>query len=117
MNSILSQIGDLADAGEKMIERLRRKAFLPDSRKSLNIRFGIAEAAQLLGCSTNRIRMAEDDGRLPPPPANGNGRRLGYTMEELLKMREVLDASPIRDPLDQAQVGMHARDGRREHGG
>jgi chromosome partitioning protein len=50
-----------------MIERLRRKAFLPESRKGLNVRFGIAEAAQLLGCSTNRIRMAEDDGRLPPP--------------------------------------------------
>ena len=104
MNSILSQIGDLADAGERMIERLRRKAFLPDSRKSLNIRFGIAEAALLLGCSTNRIRMAEDDGRLPPPPASGNGRRLGYSMEELLKMREVLDASPIRGPLDAAQI-------------
>ena len=64
-NSIVSQIGDLASAGEKMIERLRRKAFLPDSRKGLNVRVGIADAAQLLGCSTNRIRMAEDDGRLP----------------------------------------------------
>ena len=32
-NAIVSQIGDLASAGEKMIERLRRKAFLPESRK------------------------------------------------------------------------------------
>jgi len=103
MNSVLTQIGDLADAGEKMIERLRRKAFLPDSRKGLNIRFGIAEAAQLLGCSTNRIRMAEDDGRLPPAPVE-KGRRLGYTMEQLLNMREVLDASPRRAPLDIAQI-------------
>ena len=74
---MLSHIGDLADAGERMIERLRRKAFLPESRKGLNVRFGIAEAAQLLGCSTNRIRMAEDDGRLPPAPASQTGRRLG----------------------------------------
>ena len=43
-NAIASQIGDLASAGEKMIERLRRKAFLPESRKGLNVRFGIAEA-------------------------------------------------------------------------
>src|SRR3990167_7953512 len=99
-NSIVSQIGDLASAGEKMIERLRRKAFLPDSRKGLNVRVGIAEAAQLLGCSTNRIRMAEDDGRLPPPPSGENGRRLGYSMEELMHMREVLGASPARAPLD-----------------
>ena len=100
MSAIVSQIGDLAEAGERMIERLRRKAFLPESRKGLNVRFGIAEAAQLLGCSTNRIRMAEDDGRLPPAPASESGRRLGYTVEEMLRMREVLGASPARAPFD-----------------
>jgi chromosome partitioning protein len=97
---VLTQIGDLAAAGERMIERLRRKAFLPESRKGLNVRFGIAEAAQLLGCSTNRIRMAEEDGRLPPAPASETGRRLGYTVEQMLNMREVLGASPARAPLD-----------------
>ena len=101
---MLTQIGDLAGAGERMIERLRRKAFLPESRKGLNVRFGIAEAAQLLGCSTNRIRMAEDDGRLPPAPASESGRRLGYTVEEMLRMRKVLGASPARAPLDVAAI-------------
>src|ERR1700755_639489 len=98
--SEVQQIGRLAAAGEKMIERLRQKAFLPERRKSLGIRFGIAEAAALLGCSTNRIRMAEDDGRLPPPPAGETGRRLGYSIEDMLHMREVLGASPARAPLD-----------------
>ncbi|MBB4860597.1 chromosome partitioning protein [Novosphingobium chloroacetimidivorans] len=87
-----------------MIERLRRKAFLPESRKGLNVRFGIAEAAQLLGCSTNRIRMAEEDGRLPPPPPSENGRRPGYTVEQMLSMREVLGASPARAPMDVPAV-------------
>ncbi|WP_374293501.1 AAA family ATPase [Sphingomonas sp.] len=100
MQSVVNQIGDLADAGERMIERLRRKAFLPESRKGLNVRFGIAEAAHLLGCSTNRIRMAEEDGRLPPAPASENGRRIGYSVQEMLHMRDVLGASPIRAPLD-----------------
>lgn len=104
MSSVVSQIGDLADAGERMIERLRRKAFLPESRKGLNIRFGIAEAAQLLGCSTNRIRMAEEDGRLPSAPASETGRRLGYSVDELLNMRDVLGASPARAPLDTAAI-------------
>jgi chromosome partitioning protein len=98
--SDMARISDLADAGERMIERLRRKAFLPENRKGLNIRFGIAEAAQLLGCSTNRIRMAEEDGRLPAPPASDTGRRLGYTVDHLLHMREVLDASPRRGAQD-----------------
>lgn len=100
MHSEVQRLAEMSDAGEKMIERLRKRAFLPESRKGLNVRFGIAEAAQLLGCSTNRIRMAEDDGRLPPPPAGENGRRLGYSVEELLNMREVLGASPARAPLD-----------------
>ena len=98
--AVVNQIGNLADAGERMVERLRRNAFLPESRKGLNVRYGIAEVAQLLGCSTNRIRMAEDDGRLPAAPASESGRRLGYSIEEVLNMRDVLGVSPARAPLD-----------------
>lgn len=94
------QIGLLAEAGERMVDRLRRKAFLPESRKALNVRLGIAEVAKLLGCSTNRIRMAEDDGRLPAPPAAQNGRRMGYDIPAILNMRDVLDASPARQDED-----------------
>lgn len=100
MHSEIDRLMELAEAGERMIERLRKKAFLPESRKGLNLRFGIADAAQLLGCSTNRIRIAEEDGRLPSPPPTENGRRPGYTMEDLLNMRQVLGASPARAPLD-----------------
>lgn len=104
MDAVINQIGDLAGSGERMIERLRQKAFLPDSRKGLNVRIGIAEAAQLLNCSTNRIRMAEDDGRLPPPPPSENGRRPGYSIEQLLNMRDVLGASPRRAEDDAPAI-------------
>lgn len=100
MDAMINQIGDLATSGERMIERLRQKAFLPDSRKGLNVRIGIAETAHLLGCSTNRIRMAEEDGRLPPPPPSENGRRPGYSIEQILNMRDVLGASPRRSAED-----------------
>ncbi|MEE4349568.1 MAG: AAA family ATPase [Pacificimonas sp.] len=100
MNAEPGSIGDLASAGERMVERLRRKAFLPEARKGLAVRYGIAEAAKLLGCSTNRIRMAEEDGRLPPAPTTDNGRRIGYSMAELLTMRDVLGASPRRGAAD-----------------
>jgi chromosome partitioning protein len=103
-HSEVARIADLADAGEQMVERLRRKAFLPESRKGLAVRFGIAEAAQLLGCSTNRIRMAEEDGRLPPPPSSGSGRRVGYSIEEMLNMRDVLGASPSRTADDKPAI-------------
>lgn len=107
MNSAVSEadrIGQLALAGEQMVERLRRTAFLPNETKGLNVRIGIAEAAELLGCSTNRIRMAEQDGRLPPPPGSDSGRRVGYDIPSLLNMREVLGASPRRGPDDQPAI-------------
>ena len=81
------RIGQLAEAGEQMVERLRRTAFLPGAQKGLKVRVGIAEAAELLGCSTNRIRMAEQDGRLPTPPETETGRRIGYDVPALLNMR------------------------------
>ena len=104
MNSEVERIAELAESGERMIERLRKKAFLPEARKGLLVRYGIAEAAALLGCSTNRIRMAEEDGRLPPPPPTENHRRPGYSIEDMLNMRAVLGASPARAPLDPPAI-------------
>ncbi len=98
------RIGQLAEAGEQMVERLRKTAFLPGKHKELHVRLGIAEAATLLGCSTNRIRMAEQDGRLPPPPETESGRRSGYDIPSLLNMRKVLGASPRRGPDDQPAI-------------
>jgi chromosome partitioning protein len=42
MNSEVSRISELANAGERMIGRLRKKAFLPESRKRLALRYSIA---------------------------------------------------------------------------
>jgi len=98
------RIGQMAAAGEQMIERLRKTAFSPLQSKGLSVRLGIAEAAALLGCSTNRIRMAEQDGRLPSPPETENGRRQGYDIPSLLNMRNVLGASPRRAPEDPAAI-------------
>jgi chromosome partitioning protein len=53
MDSEVFRIAELADAGDRMIKRLRTKAFLPESRKGLTVRYGIAEAAAfLVGIST-----------------------------------------------------------------
>ena len=97
-------VGQLADAGERMIERLRRKAFLPERRKGLNIRFGIAEAAIMLGCSTNRIRQAEEDGRLPSPSFDESGRRQGYDVAAMLRLRDALGVSPRRADTDEPAI-------------
>lgn len=55
-------------------------AFLLKARKRLNARYGIAEAAALLGCSNNRICMAEKDWRLPPPHPRKTYDSPGYSI-------------------------------------
>lgn len=97
-------VGQLADAGERMIERLRKKSFLPERRKGLHLRFGIAEMAAMLGCSTNRIRQAEEDGRLPSPSFDESGRRLGYDVADMLRMRDRLGVSPRRAESDEPAI-------------
>lgn len=89
-----------AEAGTRMVERMRQQSALPDQQKTLNVRIGIAEVADLLGCSPNRIRMAEEDGRLPPADVK-DGRRLGYTVSQVLAMRTALGISPRRDEADE----------------
>jgi chromosome partitioning protein len=106
LNDVAGQPGleAVARHGLKMLERLRKTASAPNSQKSLKITFSISEAAKLLGCSLNRIRAAEEDGRLPKPAADSNHRRLGYSVGELLNMRQVLGASPARPPSDPAAI-------------
>ena len=103
-NKDATQITQLAKSGELMVERLRQAAANPESRKTLNVRFGIIEAAHLIGCSPNRIRAAEEDGRLEPQPDGINGRRSGYSIEDILRMREVLDVSPQRKESQEAAI-------------
>ena len=58
----------------------------------------------MLSCSTNRIRMAEEAGRLPPALPTENGRRSGYSINTLLNMRQVLGASSARRELDPPAI-------------
>ncbi len=65
-------------------------------------RFSITRSAELVGRSAAAIREAEKDGRLPAIERTSTGRRIGYTLAEINKMREVFGTRPWRtigDPL------------------
>lgn len=65
-------------------------------------RFSITRAATLVGRSAAAIREAEKDGRLPAIERTSTNRRIGYTLFEINKMREVFGTRPWRvagDPL------------------
>ena len=107
MNTQLSevqQIGRLADAGEKMIERLRRSPSCRERRKSLNVRFGIAEVPSFWAVPPIGSVLRREERPPAPCPGDESGRRLGYDIETVLTMRKVLGASPSRSPDDDAAI-------------
>lgn len=77
------------------------------SARVLKRRFGINEAAELVGVSRQAIVKAENEGRLPKPDykdtASNKPVRSGFTLQQINEMRHVFNTSPWRpnnlDPI------------------
>ncbi|WP_312315380.1 plasmid-partitioning protein SopA [Atlantibacter sp.] len=95
-------------AGQEMTRAIAVAQFGDDSPEARKItrRWGITEAAELVGVTPQAIRDAEKSGRLPVPDMEKRGRveqRIGYTIEQINYMREVFgtvrhrpaDADPV----------------------
>jgi chromosome partitioning protein len=101
----LTELGHLTRRASSVIERLRERVFAPDSEKRLELLFNVRTAAEMVGRTEKAIRDAEADGRLPEPEKDPEtGRRKGYTLAQVNKMREVFGTLPHRAPDDPPLV-------------
>ena len=104
-----------------VMRRLRDRVFAPGTEKRLDLRFNVRTAAEMVGRTEKAIRDAEGDGRLPEPEKDaGTGRRTGYSLAEVNRMREVFGTLPHRAPERPADGagGAELQGRRREiHGG
>ncbi|MBM1691351.1 AAA family ATPase [Sulfitobacter geojensis] len=101
----LTELGNLSDRASTVIERLRERVYAPGIAKSLDLRFNVRKAAEMVGRSDKLIRDAEADGRLPAPEKDADtGRRTGYSLAQVNTMREVFGTLPHRSPDDPAMV-------------
>jgi len=96
-------IREMRERSERLLKALVNQAFLPNERKTETRRWSISEAAIAVGRSRQAIVDAEASGRLPPPIIE-NGRRVGYTLTEINRMREVFRTRPWRDPSEDPIV-------------
>lgn len=97
----LDELGVLSRRASTVIERLRERVFAPGSQKRLDLIYNVRTAAEMVGRSEKAIRDAEADGRLPEPEKDpATGRRNGYTLAEINRMREVFGTLPHRKPED-----------------
>ena len=101
----LVELSLLTRRAATVIERLRERVFAPNSEKRLDIRFNVRTAAEMVGRTEKAIRDAEADGRLPEPDKDPDtGRRTGYTLSQVNKMREAFGTLPHRSPDDPPLV-------------
>lgn len=101
----LNELTQLTRRAATVIERLRERVFAPNTEKRLEIRFNVRTAAEMVGRTEKAIRDAEADGRLPEPDKDdGTGRRTGYTLAQVNKMREVFGTLPHRAQDDPPLV-------------
>ncbi|MBE3639647.1 AAA family ATPase [Mangrovicoccus algicola] len=101
----LTELDHLAGRAATVMNRLRDRVYAPGSEKRLELSFNVRSAAEMVGRSEKLIRDAEADGRLPPPDKDPEtGRRTGYSLGEINRMREVFGTLPHRAPGDPPMV-------------
>lgn len=91
---LIQTLDQCIERGQAMTRAIAVAQFGDDSPEARKItrRWGITEAADLVGVTPQAIRDAEKSGRLPVPDMEKRGRveqRIGYTIEQINYMREV----------------------------
>lgn len=95
-------IADLYTRSLGVLESLRSQTTGQGGPPRQSPRVPITRVADLVGRTSAAIREAEKDGRLPAVERTASGRRVGYTLAEVNRMREVFGTRPWRtedDPL------------------
>jgi chromosome partitioning protein len=100
----LEDIREIESRSYRIIERLRQTVFAPNEKKELKLSFTISQAADLVGRTPTAIREAEKSGRLPEPELDSNGRRKGYRLEDINRMRAEFGTFPWRAKADEPVI-------------
>ena len=101
----LDEIDALAHRASVVIDRLRERVFAPGTQKQLDVTFNVRTAAEMVGRTEKAIRDAEADGRLPDSEKDPEtGRRTGYTLADINRMRSVFGTLPHRAPEDPPTI-------------
>lgn len=100
--TLAEQMQTCIDSFNNWSKQRAKEKFGSDSPQSrvLNRRFGINEAADLIGVTSEAIRKAEREGRLPAADYKDSAAlkpiRLGYTLAQIEFMRNVFGTQPYQ---------------------
>ncbi|EKR1546730.1 plasmid-partitioning protein SopA [Salmonella enterica] len=99
--NLKERLDELIARGHTMTKMIAQAQFGDDSPEARTItrRWGITEAAELIGVTPQTIRNAEESGKLPPADTVVRGRvpqRAGYTIGQINDMRDHFSTRPSR---------------------
>lgn len=99
--NLKERLDELIARGHTMTKMIAQAQFGDDSPEARTItrRWGITEAAELIGVTPQTIRNAEESGKLPPADTVVRGRvpqRAGYTIGQINDMRDHFGTRPSR---------------------
>ena len=103
MGTGLDQIDTINKRASFLLKALHDANFTPDSVKNPNRLFPMKEAQRLIGRSAQTIHNAESDGRLPQPERGENNRRLGFSLADINRARDLFKTH-IRRGADEQPV-------------
>lgn len=91
--NLQSTLNSCIERGQTMTQAIARAQFGDDSpeARAITRRWGITEAAELVGVTPQTIRNGEDSGKLPPADMVTRGRvpqRAGYTIQQINDLRD-----------------------------
>jgi chromosome partitioning protein len=94
----MSNAAQIADIYERANETLERAfALLGEfEKRELKLSFSIKAAEDMTGRSGMTIRRAEEEGSLPKAARHPSGKRSGYSLEEINRMRRLFGTAPRR---------------------
>lgn len=115
--NLKERLDELIARGHTMTKMIAQAQFGDDSPEARTItrRWGITEAAELIGVTPQTIRNAEESGKLPPADTVVRGRvpqRAGYTIGQINDMRDHFGTRPSRpDSQSPAVLAIAAHKG------
>ena len=98
----LKKVLDICVAnGRKVFDVVRDSNFSPNNHKELKRVFTLAEAAKLIGVSTEGIRQAEAAGKIEKSKTNEISKRRMFTLGDINKCRDYFGTRPGRKDGDE----------------
>ena len=94
------RVARLQERSVRLLDAMRAQLLGEHEAKSLSLRFSIREASKMVGKSDMTIRRAEEAGMLPAPEKRESGHRIGFTLEDINRMRVVFGTRPRRAESD-----------------